>query len=227
MRRLHRRARNVWIIGVWRASSKQEAIVAVRRLDHVQLDLFSRRAQRVGELLRARGRIQPVGAERNEQRSRHHLAQRVHEISAAVLPREIEVGQRTRRVQISVRIEPPDERVRLVPEVVFDLELGVGQGVANVVGELQAPSELGAERHRGQIRDVANHPRHAHAGVRLAAGAVVVAALPRRVGHDRAPRDRVPGDALRLERVGAGDRDDRVDLIRVEDGPFERLHAAE
>ena len=52
-------------------------------------------------------------------------------------------------------------------------------------------------------------------------------ALPVRVGHDRVARDRVPGDSLRLDRVGARDRDDRVDLVGVEDRPLERLHAAE
>ena len=80
---------------------------------------------------------------------------------------------------------------------------------------------------RRQVGDVADHPRDAHAGVGPAARAVVVAALPVRVAHDRVARDRVPRDALRVERVRAGDRDDRVDLIGVQDRPLERLHAAE
>ena len=73
------------------------------------------------------------------------------------------------------------------------LELGIfriGQGVAHVVGKLQPPAELVAERFRGQIGDVSDHPRHAHAGVGLAPGAVVVASLPRRVCHDRNARAR-------------------------------------
>ena len=74
---------------------------------------------------------------------------------------------------------------------------------------------------------MADHARDAHAAVGPAPGAVVVTALPVRVGRDRVARDRVPRDALRLDRVGAGDRDDRVDLIGVEDRPLERLHAAE
>ena len=49
--------------------------------------------------------------------------------------------------------------------------------------------------------------------VRRAARAVVVAALPVGIGGDGVARDRVPGDALRLQRVGAGDRNDRVDLV--------------
>ena len=66
-----------------------------------------------------------------------------------------------------------------------------------------------------------DHPRDAHAGVGRRAGAVVVAALPGRVAHDRLPRDRVPGHALRLQGVGAGDRHDRVDLVGEHDRPLE------
>ena len=62
-----------------------------------------------------------------------------------------------------------------MPQVALDLELRLGEGVADVVGELQAPAELVAERLGRQIRDVADHARDAHAGVGLAAGAVVVA----------------------------------------------------
>jgi hypothetical protein len=74
---------------------------------------------------------------------------------------------------------------------------------------------------------VADHPRHAHAGVRLAAGVVIVTVLPGRVGHDRAARDRIPGHSLRLERRGAGDDHDGVDVGGVAHRPLERLHAAE
>ena len=57
--------------------------------------------------------------------------------------------------------------------------------------------------------------------------AVVVAAPPRRVAHDRLARDRVPGHALRVEGMSARDRHDSVDLVGVEDRPLERLHASE
>ena len=84
------------------------------------------------------------------------------------------------------------------------------------------------ERRRRQVRDVSDHARDAHARRRRAAGAVVVAALPVGIGGDGVARDRVPRDALRLQRVRARDGDDRVDLDRAYvHGPLERLHAAE
>ena len=64
------------------------------------------------------------------------------ELAAAVLPREIEVGQRPRRVEIGVGVEALDEAVRLVAQVALDLELGLGEHVADVVRELQPPAEL-------------------------------------------------------------------------------------
>ena len=154
-------------------------------------------------------------------------AHRVLQTAAAVLPRQIEIGERPRRVEIGVRVEALHEALGLVPQVVLDLELGLGERVADVVGELQAAAELGADRDGGEIRHVAEHPGHAHAGVRRAPGAVVVAALPVRIGGDGVAGDRVPRDALRLQRVRAGDRDDGVDLAGVGDRPLERLHAAQ
>ena len=92
---------------------------------------------------------------------------------------------------------------------------------------LEPPAELLPERLRGQIRDVPDHARDAHAARRRAARVVVVAALPVGIGRDRIARDRVPRDALRAQRVRARDRHDRADVVAVEHGPFERLHAAE
>ena len=77
-------------------------------------------------------------------------------------------------------------------------------------------------RRRGQVRDMADHPGHAHAAVGGAARPVVAAALPGRVAHDRLTRDRVPGDALRVEGVRGGDRHDGVDLIGKQDRPARR-----
>ena len=57
--------------------------------------------------------------------------------AAAVLPREVEVRQRPRRVEVGVGVEARDERVGLVAQVALDLELGLGERVADVVGELQ------------------------------------------------------------------------------------------
>ena len=146
---------------------------------------------------------------------------------SAVLPREIEIGQRPRRVDVRVGVEPLDERVGLVAEVALDLELRLGDRVANVVGELKSPAELVTQSLRRQIRDVADHSRHAHARARRVFGVVVVTPLPRRVAHDRVPGDRIPGHALRVQRVRAGDRHDRIDLVGVADRPLERLHSPE
>ena len=112
-------------------------------------------------------------------------------------------------------------------KVVFNLELGIRERVANVVCELQTAGELVAQRLRRQIRDVSDHTRQAHACIRRAARPIVMAALPIRIGHDRVARNGVPRDALRLQRGRTGDDHDRVDLIRIQDGPFERLHAAQ
>ena len=60
-----------------------------------------------------------------------------------------------------------------------------------------------------------------------ASSAVVVPSLPVRVRHDRVARDRIPGDALRVEGMRAGDGHNRIHLIGVQHGPLERLHAPE
>ena len=135
----------------------------VRRLDHMELDLLAGGAQRRGQLLGTRRRIEPVGAERDQQRSRRHVAHRVREPPRAVLAREVEVGQRSRRIEIGVGVEALDEALRLMAQVALDLELGLGEHVADVVRELQPPAELVAERAGGEIRDVADHARDAHA----------------------------------------------------------------
>ena len=95
----------------------------------------------------------------------------------ARMPGEIEICERSRDIEIGVRVEPLDEGP---PDraVVLDLELRIGQRIANVVRELQPSTELFAERHRQRIRDVADHTRHAHSRVRRASRAVVMTALP-------------------------------------------------
>ena len=201
--------------------------MAVRRLDHMELYRLAASAKRLGDLLRRRRRVQPVGTERDQQRPRRNAAECLRERSAAVLPRDIEICQRARGVEVGVGVEAPDERVGLVAQVVLDLELRFGDRVADVVGELQPPAELVAQRQLGQVGDVADHARHPQAGIGRTACAVVVAALPGRVAHDRGTRDRVPGQSLRVEGVRAGDRHEGIDLIRKQDRPLERLHPAE
>ncbi len=144
-----------------------------------------------------------------------------------VLTRQVEIRQRPRHVEIRIRVEPLDERVGLVAQVALDLEFGIREHVTDVVGRLQAAVELRPQRGRREVGDVADHPRDAHARVRRAAGAVVVAAQPVGIGDDGVTRDRVPGDTLRLQRMRTRDRHDRLHFVRIGDGPLERLHATE
>jgi hypothetical protein len=126
---------------------EQEAVVAVGRLDHMALGWLAELGQRVGDLDRRGRRVEPVGAERDQQRPRRHPGQSPRERAATVLPREIEVGQRARGVQVGVGVEAFDERVGLVAQVALDLELRLGDGVADVVARslrhcLEPPAEL-------------------------------------------------------------------------------------
>ncbi len=144
-----------------------------------------------------------------------------------MLPGQVEVGQRAGDVEVAVGVEPLHERVGLVTQVALDLELRLDDRVADVVGELEPPPELVGQRRAGEIGHVADHAGHAHAGVGLAAGAVVVAALPVGVAHDGLAGDRVPRQTLGVEGVGGGDDHYGVDLARILDRPFEGLHPAQ
>ena len=178
-------SRNWRMMGVCRASSSRKQSWPYGASITWSSTGLPRAAKRAGDVLRRGRRVQPVGTERDQQRPRLHAFQCLSERSVAVLPREIEIGQRARHVEVGVGVEAPDERVGLMPQVALDLELRLGDRVADVVGELQPPAELVAQRQGGQVRYVADHPRHAHAGVGRPAGAVVAAALPGRIAHDR------------------------------------------
>src|SRR4051794_16771481 len=71
---------------------EQEAVVSVRRIDDIDLDLLAGSAERRRQLLGAGRRIEPVGAERDQQRPGGNVAERVRQLTAAVLPREVEIG---------------------------------------------------------------------------------------------------------------------------------------
>ena len=58
---------------------QQKAVMSVRSIDDMELDLLAGGAERVGELLGTRRRVEPVGAERDEQCSGRHVAERVRE----------------------------------------------------------------------------------------------------------------------------------------------------
>ena len=68
-------------------------------------------AERLLDLARSGRRVEPVGAERDQQRSRADACQGSCERALAVLTGEVEVGQRSRRVEVGVRVEPSDERI--------------------------------------------------------------------------------------------------------------------
>jgi hypothetical protein len=67
---------------------QQEAVVPIRRLDHVELDFLAGCAKSRGKLLGAGRRIQPVGAEGDQQRSGSDVPERVDKMSASILPCE-------------------------------------------------------------------------------------------------------------------------------------------
>src|SRR5690606_35008613 len=62
---------------------QEERIVSVRCVDDVRLDVAAGLAQRGGQLLGPGRRIQPVRAERDEQRAGRHGADRIDEAAAA------------------------------------------------------------------------------------------------------------------------------------------------
>src|SRR5262249_26875193 len=95
---------------------EQEAVVAVRRLDHMELDRLAERAKGAFDLPRRRRRVQPVGAERDQQRPRRNAFERSRERSAAMLPGKVEIRQGARRIDIGIGVEPPDERAGLVAQ---------------------------------------------------------------------------------------------------------------
>src|SRR5688572_13522165 len=115
---------------------QQEAVVPIRRLNHVELDTLAQGAKCRGQLLGAGRRIQPVGTERDEQRSGRYVLEGINKASSSMLPCEIEVRQCSRCVEVGVRVKPSDEGIRLVAQVALDLELGVRQRVTNVLREL-------------------------------------------------------------------------------------------
>src|SRR5215472_3225145 len=58
---------------------KQEAVVAVRRLDHMEVDRLAESAKCLFNLGRRGWWVQPIGAERDQQRPRRNAFERPHE----------------------------------------------------------------------------------------------------------------------------------------------------
>ena len=112
-------------------------------------------------------------------------------------------------------------------QIAFDGEVRLGHGERVSVAVLESAVEFLTHRFRRQVRDVPHHAGDADTRRQRSACAVVIAALPVRVSHDRVGGDRVPGDTLAGQAGSAGDRDARADSIGVRHAPFERAHAAE
>src|SRR5437867_10569088 len=88
-------------------------------------------AKRGRQLLGARRRIEPIRTERDEQGSRGHVAERVREPAAPVLPGEVEVGKSPGGVKICVGIAAPHGGIRAVTQATLELELGLEELAAN------------------------------------------------------------------------------------------------
>ena len=179
---------------------EQEGVVAVVALDLVVAHVLVGGAQGADDLLELVRRVQPVAAERQHQEARRHVAEGLHQ--APVPAREVEVVEGAGDVEVGVGVEAVGERQPLVAQVALDLEVG-REGERVVVDVAQAAAELLLHGLVAQVGDVADHARHAEAlGRRLAA--VVVAAVPVGVGHDRLAADLVEGDRLRGLAGGGG-----------------------
>ena len=74
--------------------------------------LSAQESARRGNLFGIRRRIKPVGTERDQQRSGRDVSQRVGQAPSSILSREVEIRQRSRRVEIGIGIEPPNEAIR-------------------------------------------------------------------------------------------------------------------
>src|SRR6516225_3994493 len=95
---------------------KEEAVMAVRGLNHMKVNLLAESEQRFLDLPGRSRRVQPVGAERDQECASRDACKRALERAGAVLPGEVEIGECARRIQIGVGVEPLHERVGLVPQ---------------------------------------------------------------------------------------------------------------
>ena len=140
--------------------------------------------------------------------------------------RRVEVVERARDQQVGVGVEVLAELVALVAQVALDLELDVLRRVAEAA-VAQLAAELGLHRVVGQVRDVADHARHAQPARRHHAVAVVVAAVEVGVGDDGAARHLVERDVLRRQIRRRRHRDAVAHALRMAQRPGQRLHAAQ
>ena len=95
--------------------------------------------------------------ERNDAEARLGAAEGLGQ-HAAVFGREIEIVHRPRHVEIRIGIETIDEAHALMPQIEFDLEIGV-EAERQPFAVLQHAAEFALQRGFGKIRDVRRHAR--------------------------------------------------------------------
>ena len=119
--------------------------------------------QRLHDLARARGSEAPVGRERDDEEAAGRGRQRPREIAAGGRGR-IEVVERLGDAQVGVRIVVLGELLALMPQVRFDLELGLERELEPFP---QRAAELLLHLLVGQVGDMPDHPRHDEPSPRL------------------------------------------------------------
>ena len=199
----------------------EKGVVAPLGLDLAETHVAAVLFERAHDLPRLVGGVEPVRGERDHQE--RDLGQGFVDEQAAVAALQVEVIRRLGDVKQRVGVEPVHELAALVVQVALHLEVA-----GEVEGEraaVQAAAELLAHGLVGQVGDMTDHARHRQA-VGRAGGAVVVAALPGRVGHDRLPGHLVEGDGLGRVAGGGGQGDGGDEHLRVIDTPAQHLHAA-
>ena len=202
---------------------EQEGVVPVGRVDLRVTDVAAAIDQRLDDLARARRWEAPIGRERDDQELARGRGKRAREVAFGG-ERGIEVIERLGDAQVGIRIVVLGEFFALVAQVGLDLELR-GEGKLEALAQSAAEPLLHLQI--GQIRDVAEHARHAQAASRQRALRREVALMKIRVGQDRLSRDLVERDVLRRQ-IGRGRDQQRVaDSLRITNGPCKRLHAAE
>ena len=169
-------------------------------------------------------RKQPVAGERDDAKPRRRAAERIRH-HAVVVAGEIEIIHRARQIEIGIGVEALDESDALVPQIGFDLKIGV-ERKCRIVAILKAAAEFAMQRRVGQISDVRAHARDREPAPRIGAFGEIAPAAPFRIGHHRLAADLVEGDVLRRMPRRRRDRQRREDAVRIARRPLQHLHAA-
>ncbi len=176
--------------------SKQKAVVAVDRVDHVQL---ATTRQQLGQFLLQPQRVQPVRRDAADHHGDGAAAQR--RLHAAAAAAHVMAGKRFGQRHICACIEARQQFAALMLQIALHRVAAAGRRVLvalGIVGEPVVQFDL------APIRQMREAPRDLHADVRRTTGAVVVTVAPVGVGLDR--RDL---RALGADLIGGGACPDR------------------